>query len=488
MKKLKLLFFTVLGTTLFNAQVGIGAGAVTPHASSILDIQSTSKGVLAPRMTTAQRTAISQPAESLLVYDTDLKSFYHFSAGAWKELGASTSAARTNYKLVKSVADLADESSAGGSTSYLLKTNTYYEINGKITLEKSINLNNAYVSGLDANEDVLSFDGGTVFAGNTGGSIRNVTLKGAQAFNITGPGIATTSSLLLQNTIIDGMTSKVGSISGFGLYYGGVVQFMNNADGITYSNIGNCLLDNQAWLSSNSGTFEKFTGSFGLIEKGSGFSSVDGTDVAFDVSTAGLIVGTGTLEGTVFSGISSVTPGYIKGYAPASTYTGFNFSNSWTVNSPGIPRESDAVATGNLYMNTNIITTVTSTTPFKLPITTTGIRLFRTSTENTDNRLRYLGSKKRSLTVFGALSFTSTSGARYTFSIYKGRAGTNPVSPVKVDGTDVIVDVTVTNARQAVSILGTVDINKDEYIEIYVQKSDAAKDDFLITSFNLVIN
>ncbi|AZI66592.1 hypothetical protein EIB71_02350 [Kaistella daneshvariae] len=486
MKKLKLLFFSLVGAGFINAQVGIGAGAVTPHASSILDIQSTSKGVLAPRMTTAQRTAISQPAESLLVYDTDLKSFYHFSAGAWKELGASTSAARTNYKLVKSAADLADESSAGGSTSYLLKANTYYEINGTITLAKPINLNNAYVSGLDANEDILSFTGGTVFAGNTGGSIRNVTLKGAQAFNITGPGPTTSSSLLLQNTIIDGMTLNVGSISGFGLYYGGVVQFMNNADGITYSNIGNCLLDNQAWLSSNSGTFEKFTGNFGLIEKGSGFSTVDGSDVAIDVSSSDLAVSTGTLEGTVFSGTTTATSGYIKGYPPAKTYTNFNFSNVWTVNSPGIPRESDGAATGNLYYTSSSIVTINSTVPFSLPVTTNAIRLFRMSaTNSTNSRVTYTGQKKRALTISAALSFTATAGSRYNFSIYKGK-GTG--TPVKVTGSDVVAEVTVTNARQAVSILGTVDVEKDEYIEVYVAKIGNGNEEFLITSFNLVVN
>ena len=57
--------------------------------------------------------------------------------------------------MVKSVTDLAPELAAGGGSKYLLQTNTLYEINGLITLAFPIDLNDAYISGLDANEDIL---------------------------------------------------------------------------------------------------------------------------------------------------------------------------------------------------------------------------------------------------------------------------------------------------------------------------------------------
>ena len=73
------------------AQVGIKAtGAITPDASSMLDIQSTSKGVLIPRMLTSERTAISTPANGLLVYDTTTNSFWFFNGTIWVELAAAT--------------------------------------------------------------------------------------------------------------------------------------------------------------------------------------------------------------------------------------------------------------------------------------------------------------------------------------------------------------------------------------------------------------
>ena len=85
-----------------NAQVGIGT--TNPDASSLFEVQSTTKGLLTPRMTTAQRTAISSPANGLLVYDTDESAFYYYEAAAWSRLKGGEK--RDNYVLVKSQADL----------------------------------------------------------------------------------------------------------------------------------------------------------------------------------------------------------------------------------------------------------------------------------------------------------------------------------------------------------------------------------------------
>ncbi len=61
------------------AQVGIGT--TTPDASSILDVESTDKGILIPRLTTVQINAISNPANGLMVYNTDLNEF-QFNCGS----------------------------------------------------------------------------------------------------------------------------------------------------------------------------------------------------------------------------------------------------------------------------------------------------------------------------------------------------------------------------------------------------------------------
>ena len=71
MKKTVLLTFGVLLSLMLHAQVGINTN--TPHTSAALDIESTDKGVLLPRMTTSQKIGITNPAPGLLVYDTNLK-------------------------------------------------------------------------------------------------------------------------------------------------------------------------------------------------------------------------------------------------------------------------------------------------------------------------------------------------------------------------------------------------------------------------------
>ena len=68
MKNIVYIFITLFFFQL-NAQIGIGT--TNPDASSILDINSTTKGVLMPRLTNTQRNAIATPANGLVIFNTD---------------------------------------------------------------------------------------------------------------------------------------------------------------------------------------------------------------------------------------------------------------------------------------------------------------------------------------------------------------------------------------------------------------------------------
>jgi hypothetical protein len=61
-------------------------GDATLDASAVLDISSTTKGVLFPRMTTAQRNAITTPADGLVIYNTTDNKLQVRAAGAWVDL------------------------------------------------------------------------------------------------------------------------------------------------------------------------------------------------------------------------------------------------------------------------------------------------------------------------------------------------------------------------------------------------------------------
>jgi hypothetical protein len=64
----------------------IGIGTTSPNLSAILDVQSTTKGVRMPNMTTTQKNAISSPAAGLMVFDTTLSKLCVYSGAAWQTI------------------------------------------------------------------------------------------------------------------------------------------------------------------------------------------------------------------------------------------------------------------------------------------------------------------------------------------------------------------------------------------------------------------
>jgi uncharacterized protein (TIGR02145 family) len=81
--------FLIAALFLFNQTYSqnVGIGTSAPATSAILDVNSTTQGLLPPRMTAAQRMAIATPAEGLLVYQTDAAAgFYYIKSGIWTGL------------------------------------------------------------------------------------------------------------------------------------------------------------------------------------------------------------------------------------------------------------------------------------------------------------------------------------------------------------------------------------------------------------------
>ena len=78
----KLLLFAALIAVSFTSFAQVGIGTITPNASAALDVSSTTKGFLPPRMTKVQLEAIASPVEGLMVYCTDCvpKTLYVFDA------------------------------------------------------------------------------------------------------------------------------------------------------------------------------------------------------------------------------------------------------------------------------------------------------------------------------------------------------------------------------------------------------------------------
>jgi len=85
-----LIVFALVFANVTKAQVAINTDGTSADASAMLDVQSNSKGILFPRMTSAERQVISNPALGLIVFDTDATSLYFYTGSAWEVLSDGT--------------------------------------------------------------------------------------------------------------------------------------------------------------------------------------------------------------------------------------------------------------------------------------------------------------------------------------------------------------------------------------------------------------
>ncbi len=79
--KIFILILSFFCLTSVHSQVGVGTS--TPQSSAALDVNSTSKGFLYPRMTNTQMLAISSPATGLQVFNTDANALYYYDGSQW---------------------------------------------------------------------------------------------------------------------------------------------------------------------------------------------------------------------------------------------------------------------------------------------------------------------------------------------------------------------------------------------------------------------
>ncbi len=94
MRNFLLLVLVCSSVTFVYSQNNVGIGTPTPDASSILELNSNTKGFLAPRMTTLERTAIAAPASGLLVFDTNIGCYFYYN-GAWNSLCPASAVCNT---------------------------------------------------------------------------------------------------------------------------------------------------------------------------------------------------------------------------------------------------------------------------------------------------------------------------------------------------------------------------------------------------------
>jgi hypothetical protein len=79
-------FINAVSAMTLNATDGVGVGTLAPNANAILDVVSTTKAFMPPRMTTTERNAIALPTAGMVVYDSTLNKLCVRTASAWERI------------------------------------------------------------------------------------------------------------------------------------------------------------------------------------------------------------------------------------------------------------------------------------------------------------------------------------------------------------------------------------------------------------------
>jgi hypothetical protein len=194
---MKTLLFCLLILPFVSMAQNIGIGTLTPDSSAMLDITSTSKGLLAPRLRTVDRLAIVNPADGLLVFDINTLSFWVYRGlndGGWNEITQTSNGPWTkngNKIYNTNLTEVVGIGTSSPSVSRMLTLNsnsavwpgigfgfndvTYATLTMPATInaDKDINLstsqgNNGHISFSAGNTRLKLSPAGTVTIGNSG--------------------------------------------------------------------------------------------------------------------------------------------------------------------------------------------------------------------------------------------------------------------------------------------------------------------------------
>jgi hypothetical protein len=188
MKRLVILFLMIT----FYAEAQTGIGTTTPNASAKLEISSTDKGLLIPRMTDAQKTSIPTPANGLMIYQTDGLIGFYVNAGT----SGTPAWTRVNTNWTRSGNDIAY---TAGNIS------TTGAITGGNSNTSSISGFGANVVSASSNYSITSADNGKVIQSTSASAITITIPTGLPTgFNCTvvqmGAGQITFSGTILNRT------------------------------------------------------------------------------------------------------------------------------------------------------------------------------------------------------------------------------------------------------------------------------------------------
>lgn len=396
--------------------IGINATGAVPDAKAMLDVASTTSGLLIPRMTTAQRNAITSPPNGLMIYNITTNTQDIYRSTQWESMASINPSSNLVY--VYSLADL--PSPASGAIT--LDATKMYVFSGIVNISPNyLNLNGAGLRGTDPAKDgvMSSVSGGVLRSTGVSVFLENLAVipfsASTKAYDFADATRTKYCNLFSGCSVVEipGVPSLgVGQVSGF-IATTIIKNYWSCTDGIKVT-----------------GTVGKFASAYnfitGITSGGVGIDFLSGLTIDdIDLSNnyfiytgqtgirvnAGATIDVGRMSSNLFRGPSTLLSGF-DSYSP-----GWEMA----LNSGGIPNTRTF---GYAYMNGNATATATNTLNayVKVAGTTSTTTLQRVSSP-VSNRFTYLGRRTINARVLVVLSGTSPtpSGA---LSVALGKNGT----------------------------------------------------------------
>ena len=450
-------FVMIIITSSLQAQVKMGNNPNSINAASLLELESTTKGLLIPRMTTAQRDAITSPPNGLQIYNTTTNKTECYRLTQWESVNFENPL--ENIVNVYSLSDLPSPSS-GGIT---LNASKMYVFHGLLNISPNyLNLNGAGLRGTDPGKDgvMSSVSGGVLRSTNVSVYIENLIVipagGGTKAYDFADATGTKFCNLFSGSSVVEiGIpTLGVGQISGFKAITI-TLNYWKCTDGIKITgNVGKfCSAYNFITGISNGTGIEFLSGlvidDIDLSNNYFIYSGQTGVKV-----NAGSTIDFGRMSVNMFRGVTTFLSGF-DSYTPGwEMQLNTNVSNSRTY--------------GYLYFNDNATATTTSpnNTYVKVAGTTTVTTLQKFSSP-ASNRLTYIGKRTILARVLVTITGKSpTNGADFTFALAKN--GTVITTPKQTTGA-------LTNNQSFTMILESeVSLSTNDYVEVFIKTTTSS--------------
>lgn len=222
--------------------VAINYDDSSPDTSAVLDIKSTTRGLLIPRLSTVQRDSILGPTTGLMVFDTSLGQFCYYTGSGWKPIGSRLDASKIfvgnsdGFALARTISGDANIDSLGVITITSNAITSSKILDGNITAAKLNNMSasNGQILKYNGSSWAPGADNGTTYSAGTGIEITGTTITNTSP-NVNHTGDVTGSgSLTIGNNAVTTVKISDNSVSGAKIAMGndarGDILYYNGTD------------------------------------------------------------------------------------------------------------------------------------------------------------------------------------------------------------------------------------------------------------------